>query len=210
MAQEKPQATAKKSFILYLDFADTLDHLTDKQAGIVFKAIYTWQQTGALPELDLAMKLVLAPLVAQFKRDTAKWDDIRVKRSESGKKGAKQKLANAGKRKQSLANLAVSGSVSVNDSVNEINTTPSAEEASEPSDKKQKRFTAPTEDEVRAYVQERGSAVDPQTFVDFYAAKGWMIGKNKVKDWKACVRTWEKREQKDDGLTAKQRKDYGI
>ena len=68
--------------------------------------------------------------------------------------------------------------------------------ASSLSDKKQKRFTAPTVDEVRAYVLERGCAVNAETFVDFYSAKGWMIGKNKVKDWRACVRTWERREPK--------------
>ncbi|TGJ75364.1 replisome organizer [Caproiciproducens galactitolivorans] len=56
-------------------------------------------------------------------------------------------------------------------------------------------FKPPTVEEVRAYCQERKNQVDPERFVDFYSAKGWMIGKNKVKDWKACVRTWEKREK---------------
>jgi hypothetical protein len=46
-------------------------------------------------------------------------------------------------------------------------------------------------EEVRAYCTERGNSVDPEAFVDFYASKGWMIGKNKMKDWKAAVRTWE-------------------
>ena len=55
-----------------------------------------------------------------------------------------------------------------------------------------KRFTPPTVDEVRAYCTERGNNVDPQTFVDFYEAKGWMVGSNHMKDWRACVRTWEK------------------
>ena len=41
----------------------------------------------------------------------------------------------------------------------------------------------------------RHNNVDPEKFVDFYAAKGWMIGKNKMKDWKAAVRTWEKCEK---------------
>lgn len=59
-----------------------------------------------------------------------------------------------------------------------------------------KKFEPPSVDEVRAYCQERGNKVDPQKFVDFYAAKGWMIGKNKMKDWKAAVRTWEKSENK--------------
>ena len=58
---------------------------------------------------------------------------------------------------------------------------------------KRKKFTPPTVDEVRAYCQERNNSVDPERFVDFYSAKGWKIGKDSMKDWKACVRTWEKR-----------------
>lgn len=54
-----------------------------------------------------------------------------------------------------------------------------------------KPFNPPTVEEVREYCTERGNAVDPEAFVDFYASKGWMIGKNKMKDWKAAVRTWE-------------------
>jgi len=61
---------------------------------------------------------------------------------------------------------------------------------------KSRGFTPPTLEEVAAYCQERNNGVDPQKWYDFYAAKGWMIGKNKMKDWKAAVRTWEKRQQK--------------
>ena len=56
-------------------------------------------------------------------------------------------------------------------------------------------FTPPTIEEVRAYCQERKNSIDPETFVDFYASKGWMVGKTKMKDWKACVRTWEKNQR---------------
>lgn len=56
-----------------------------------------------------------------------------------------------------------------------------------------KRFTPPTVEEVQAYCQERGNNIDPEQFVDFYASKGWKVGNNSMKDWKACVRTWEKR-----------------
>lgn len=55
-------------------------------------------------------------------------------------------------------------------------------------------FVPPTVEEVAQYCQERKNGIDPQRFVDSYQAKGWMIGKNKVKDWKACVRTWERNE----------------
>ena len=59
---------------------------------------------------------------------------------------------------------------------------------------KAKRFISPTVDEVAAYCQERGNGIDPEAFVDFYASKGWMVGKNPMKDWKAAVRTWERSE----------------
>lgn len=61
-------------------------------------------------------------------------------------------------------------------------------------DKKRKRFTPPTVEEVAAYCRERNNRIDPQTFVDFYASKGWVVGKSKMKNWKAAVRTWEKRD----------------
>jgi hypothetical protein len=59
------------------------------------------------------------------------------------------------------------------------------------------RFAPPSVSEVREYCLERGSSVNPQAFVDFYASKNWMVSKNKMKDWRACVRTWEQREERD-------------
>jgi hypothetical protein len=53
-------------------------------------------------------------------------------------------------------------------------------------------FIPPTLEEVISYCKERNNSVDPQKWYDFYSAKGWMIGKNKMKDWKAAVRTWER------------------
>jgi predicted phage replisome organizer len=61
---------------------------------------------------------------------------------------------------------------------------------------KSHRFTPPTLEEVTDYCQERNKGVDPQRWYDFYTAKGWMIGKNKMKDWKAAVRTWENKQDK--------------
>lgn len=58
------------------------------------------------------------------------------------------------------------------------------------------RFVAPTVEEVQAYCFERGNSVDPNQFVDFYTSKGWKVGKNPMKDWKAAVRTWEQRDSR--------------
>ncbi|CAG1001980.1 hypothetical protein ANRL4_03225 [Anaerolineae bacterium] len=54
------------------------------------------------------------------------------------------------------------------------------------------KFSPPTLDEVRAYCLERGNGIDPEAWHNHYGAKGWMIGKAPMKDWKAAVRTWEK------------------
>lgn len=56
------------------------------------------------------------------------------------------------------------------------------------------RFTPPTVEEVDAYIREKGYSVNAQRFVDFYASKGWMVGKNKMKDWRASVRTWNNKD----------------
>ncbi len=80
------------------------------------------------------------------------------------------------------------------------------------------KFTPPTLEEVTAYCRERGNNVDPQKFIDFYESKGWMIGKNKMKDFKACVRTWERNRNETpkqvvkvpDYITAQERGDYEM
>ena len=53
----------------------------------------------------------------------------------------------------------------------------------------------PTVDEVRAYCDSRSNGIDPEMFIAFYEARGWKIGKDRMKSWKACVVTWEKRRQ---------------
>lgn len=62
---------------------------------------------------------------------------------------------------------------------------------------KRQRFTPPTLEEVKAYCSERNNGIDPQTFIDYYESNGWMVGKGKMKDWKATVRTWENRRKND-------------
>ena len=60
---------------------------------------------------------------------------------------------------------------------------------------KRTAFVPPTLEEVSAYVSEKGYSVDAERFIDFYSSKGWMVGKNKMKDWKAAVRNWWKNEK---------------
>jgi hypothetical protein len=65
----------------------------------------------------------------------------------------------------------------------------------ESKEKKSTAFLPPSIDQVAEYCRERKNNVDPQMFIDFYESKGWMVGKSKMKDWKASVRTWEQRDK---------------
>jgi hypothetical protein len=65
--------------------------------------------------------------------------------------------------------------------------------------KPSKRFNPPTFGEVSDYCQERNNGIDPSSFLDFYEARGWLLNKNKMKDWKAAVRTWESRRKDGNG-----------
>ncbi len=57
-------------------------------------------------------------------------------------------------------------------------------------------FKKPTVNDIKEYCLERNNGIDSETFFDFYESKNWLIGKNKMKNWKACIRTWEKRQHK--------------
>ena len=66
-----------------------------------------------------------------------------------------------------------------------------------------KRFCPPTLEEVKGYVEEKGYAFfDAERFIDFYTSKGWMVGKNKMKDWQAAVRNWHKSDKVNNGKQA--------
>lgn len=61
----------------------------------------------------------------------------------------------------------------------------------------EKRFVPPSVEEVSEYCESRQNGIDPQEFVAFYASKGWMVGKNKMKDWRAAIWTWEKKRARE-------------
>ena len=77
-------------------------------------------------------------------------------------------------------------------------TVPSEEERREETEKnreeKSGRSAPPTVEEVSDYCRTRGNSVSAENFVNHYEANGWMRGKNRIKSWKACVRTWEQKD----------------
>jgi len=109
--------------------------------------------------------------------------------SESAKKRALTAKRAAKHREKSNAN-SNAGSV--------INALPREEKRidKEKDKKESSRFSPPTVEEVGEYCASRGNGIDPKLFVDHYEANAWMRGKTKIRDWRACVRTWEARQDK--------------
>ena len=95
----------KKSFLLHIDSLDILDDLTNGQAGVLFKAIKAYQKNEDF-DLDSVVKIAFSPFKNQFARDNEKYQKTCERRAIAGSKGGKQKVANASKCLQKVANVA--------------------------------------------------------------------------------------------------------
>ena len=106
----------KKSFILYHDLHPVIDKLSINQCGKLIKAIFDYQAGKPLQTLDAVTDIVMTGIISQFERDSEKYKNTCEKRRKAGRKGGKQKVANASKCKQKVAKLADSDSDSDSDS----------------------------------------------------------------------------------------------
>lgn len=194
----------KNSFILYCDIGQHLELLSNEDAGLLFKGIVHYADTGELPELPPMAAMAFSFIRAQVDRDQEKWNTTREKRRAAGKSGGlksgesrqssnEAKEANASNPKQNEAdeadNVNVTVPVNGNVPVTVINNREKADKPPRP------RFTPPSEDDAIAYFCEQGSsAVEAQSFIDYFAANGWKIGgRASMKDWQAAARNWIRR-----------------
>jgi len=107
-------AKDKKGFVLYTDLIHTVNKMTSEQAGELFKHILKYVNDENPEPVDILIDLTFEPIKQQLKRDLKHWESVVESRARAGSLGGKQKIANASKAKQSVANLAVI----VNDNVN--------------------------------------------------------------------------------------------
>lgn len=194
----------KKSFVMYESWGAAIEKMSNEQAGELIKAIYAYQKDpDAVPE-DLALAFVFELIKQQLDADSQRYKEACAARSEAGKKGGRPK-ANASDKKQMVSeeskkSKCFSEKAKKADNDNEYdndlkeNTIDGV---------KEKRFAPPTLENVSEYCREMGyTNVDAARFIDFYTSNGWMVGKNRMKDWKAAVRNWDRREknpQRQDG-----------
>lgn len=172
-----------------------IETLSDAEAGRLMKAVWHYVATGEQSDVSGAERGIFALILMTLSQDEGYRAEISRKRADAGSMGGKQKVANVANAtfaNQNVANVANANNKNKNKNKSEIEKETLLTEC-----KEKKRFTPPTVEEVAEYCRERNNGIDAQTFVDFYQAKGWMIGKNPVRDWKACVRTWESNNRKN-------------
>lgn len=167
-----------------------IQSLPDDAAGRLVKALWDYTMYGVVRELEGPEQYILPMFIATLEQDTARDSEISAKRAMAGSMGGRQRVANEANAifaTQVIANEANASNKNKNKNKNE--------NTEQEEDKKRiRRFSPPSLEEVTEYCQSRGNHVDPENFINFYESKGWKVGNSPMKDWKACVRTWEKRD----------------
>lgn len=176
----------------------------ERITGILVMMIIDYAKNGTEPDFsqyDQAYSCVLMMAFNQTKTNLERVRSISEKRAESGSKGGTAKAENM--KKQTAAgseddkqNVANSSKGVANSSKSKQDVAIRREEKRKEENIKEKKrsvFVPPTVEEVTAYCREKNFTVDPERFVDYYTARGWFLKQNqKMKDWKAAVRTWVK------------------
>lgn len=179
-------ASAKTNgFRLLPSYYEAIRDLPDEERLLLYDAVFDFGFGNEVQELPPLLKSLFGLIVPTLERSIR----FEEKQRRNGAKGGRPSKTQA-KAKETQdtfgENLAVASDLAVADAV-------AVGKAKPP---RAARFTPPSLEEVTAYCRERGNGVDAQVFIDHYTANGWMRGKSKIRDWRACVRTWEKNNEK--------------
>ena len=177
---------------VWTSFREVISPLADAEKGRLFDMMLQYAEDGTEPGNFAGNERYTWPAAKQ-------WIDLTYaeneKQRKNGKKGGRPKSQENPNKPNETQENPNEPNKSLNIKENNIK-----ESNIKPSSKNivpLKRFVPPTVDEIKAYCDERGSyLIDPQAFIDYYEARGWMLNKNrKMVDWKAAVRTWENNEK---------------
>lgn len=192
----------KDSFVLYTKYSEQLELLTMEQRGELITAIFECMK-GNEPSINGVVAMAFSFIKTQLDADAEKYEEVCRKRAEAGKMGGrpkKQMVSDENQEKAKKANGFSEKQTKTKKADNEYEYDNDIKEkviSKDITKKKTIRFSPPTVSEVQAYCQEKGYNIDADKFVSFYESKGWMVGKNKMKDWKSAVRGWASRERSE-------------
>lgn len=196
---------AKKSkrpswFKLWLHHRPLIDAVPDEVVGRAVKAALNYFATGDIIQLGQLESVVFASIKSDI--DDAHADYLRD--VENGKKGGRPKLTEEEKPPVGEGNPPLP-TVTEREGDGERDGEEDGKGIKADKPPTRRRFIPPTVDEVKQYCQEQGFSVDAERFVDHYESNGWMVGKNKMKDWKAAVRNWGRKEKPNNGKTGSEK-----
>lgn len=181
----KNEIINKSGFLIYTDYWEKyFSKMSGEQIKEVFKIIFCFNKTFEILKTDdLAVEMVVATIIDNIKRDAEKRFKQSIASKENGKLGGRPKKAkpkqNQSKTEANNSNVMENHNIENNFKGVEIEAV------------KNKKFIKPTIQEIKDYCLERKNNVDVNKFFNYYEANGWKVGKNAMKDWKACIRTWE-------------------
>lgn len=175
--------------------------LTDEQFGKVIRAALAYAEDGEVKDLDPLESLAFAVIQGDIDRAKVKYEAIAERNRTNGAKGGRPKnpenpVGYLGTQKTQTNPENPYNTIQNNTKQdNTKQSVISASDGTKPTRAKAKRFSPPSVDEVAAYCAECGyGTINPEAFVDYYEARGWKIGSQSMKDWKATVRNWARRD----------------
>ena len=179
-------AESKEYVKLWLSYADYFREYGDASIGAIVRAMLAYRKNGEQPQFEGPERFIWPAIQRDIDESIKAQEAAASAYRENGKKGGRPlKAVSFSETKENQKNQ--SGFSETKKSQGQGQGQGDIARA--------KRFTPPTLAEVQSYVAERHSPVDPQGFIDFYASKGWMVGKTPMKDWKAACRNAEKWER---------------
>ena len=178
---------AVEYFNAYHSYLKSIEPLNDAERGRLFTSLLIYSSTGAVPDLHGNERFIFPTMKEQIDRDRQRYDDYCEKQRENVQKRWKNHIPT-----QCQTYGGISGNTNdTNDKAKEKEKAKDKAKDNTGETRASARFTPPTLEEVVEYVRSRNSPVDPQEFLDFYAAKGWLVGKTPMKDWRAACRNAE-------------------
>lgn len=190
----------KRRFYMYSAWERPMSKLTDEQLGKFLRIYYQMQLTGDtdVDSEDPMVDMMLEVVREQVTFDVRSYERKCEANKENGEKGGRPaKPVEPNKTQQNPTKPNSRDSDSDTEIDSEIEPEIGIDSERLRSGESKKRFRPPTVEEVEAYCFERNNKVDAERFVDYYTANGWKVGKNPMKDWKAAVRNWERKDPPD-------------
>jgi hypothetical protein len=198
-------AEDKKSFIAYTDWGDTFKALPDEKAGQLIKHLFAYVNNENPVSEDVLINAVFANIKQTLKRDLEKYQAIIQRNRDNGSKGGRPRTRSSKPKKPTGITRNPNNPV-----VTQINPSePKKPDSDSDSDngnvidiEKMKNKIPPPINLVVQYCEERNNGIDANRFYDWYATRGWMVGKDKMKDWQSAIRTWEqkKKDKEKEGI----------